>query len=229
MNILLISATDAEIAPLLQSMAHARTGDSNNVYRHNNVHLKVAVTGVGMMATTYHLTKLLAETKYDLVIQAGVGGAFNRDIPLGEVVVVEQDEPGDLGAEDHDNIIDIFSLGLADKDAFPFVNGGLPTPDSKYMKLTGLTRVKSITVNMVSGNTDTIAYLSEKFGCDTESMEGLAMHYVCLNEGVDFVQFRAISNYVEPRDKSKWQMGKAITNLNNYLSGYIADIVKMNI
>ena len=48
-------------------------------------------------------------------------------------------------------------------------------------------------------------------------MEGAALHYVCLQEKVPFIQLRAISNYVGERDKSKWKMQEAITNLHNEL------------
>ena len=52
-------------------------------------------------------------------------------------------------------------------------------------------------------------------------MEGAAFHYVCLKEHVPFAQVRAISNFVTPRDKSQWQMKKAITNLNKWLIKFI--------
>ncbi|HNJ95959.1 MAG TPA: futalosine hydrolase, partial [Ferruginibacter sp.] len=59
--------------------------------------------------------------------------------------------------------------------------------------------------------------LVEHFQPDIESMEGAALHYVCLQEKVPFIQLRAISNYVGERDKSKWKMQEAITNLHNEL------------
>jgi futalosine hydrolase len=36
-------------------------------------------------------------------------------------------------------------------------------------------------------------------------------------ENAKYVQIRAVSNYVEPRNKENWQMGLAIKNLNEYL------------
>ncbi|HMR84510.1 MAG TPA: futalosine hydrolase, partial [Niabella sp.] len=50
-----------------------------------------------------------------------------------------------------------------------------------------------------------------------ESMEGAALHYVALMEKVPFLQIRGLSNYVGERDKSRWQMSEAITNLNGEL------------
>jgi len=51
----------------------------------------------------------------------------------------------------------------------------------------------------------------------TESMEGAALHYVCLMENVPFVQIRGISNYIGERNKQKWDMMNSIVNLNETL------------
>jgi futalosine hydrolase len=48
-------------------------------------------------------------------------------------------------------------------------------------------------------------------------MEGAAFHYVCLMEQVPFIQFRAVSNYVAQRDKTKWKLKQAIQTLNDKL------------
>jgi futalosine hydrolase len=45
-------------------------------------------------------------------------------------------------------------------------------------------------------------------------MEGAAFSYVCLQEGVKFVQIRSISNYVEEREEANWDIPLAIKNLN---------------
>ena len=48
-------------------------------------------------------------------------------------------------------------------------------------------------------------------------MEGAALHYVCLQQSVPFLQIRSISNEVGERDKSKWRMKEAVENLNTEL------------
>ena len=186
-------------------------------------HIATLVTGVGMVATTYALMKHLTSHQYDLVLQAGVGGSFDRTVPLGSLVHVVSDRFGDLGAEDHDRFIDIFDLGLLGSNAAPHTNGMLVNPLSAAHRHITLPQVGGITVNSVTGSTATVA-IRQQYGCTTESMEGAALHFVCLNEGVTFAQVRAISNYVEPRDKSKWQMKDAIINLNDWLIGFAATV-----
>jgi futalosine hydrolase len=48
-------------------------------------------------------------------------------------------------------------------------------------------------------------------------MEGAALHYVCLQSGVPFLQLRSVSNTVGVRDKTKWDIKLAITRLNETL------------
>ncbi|MCW3120562.1 MAG: futalosine hydrolase [Flavipsychrobacter sp.] len=212
MDVLIVTATEAETGLFRQHI-------QNNPVQGKKVDM--LVTGVGMLATGYALTKHLQRHTYDLVIQAGVGGSFDRSIALGSVLFVTSDLYGDLGAEDHDNYIDIFELGLAEKNAHPHTEGRLVTPMHPIHDKIVLPYVNGLTINTVSGNERTIKLRAEKYGCAVESMEGAAFHYVCLHEGVTFAQVRSISNYVIPRDKSKWQMKDAIINLNNWLIDFI--------
>lgn len=207
MKLLVVAATEAEIGIFSSRMPHIAT----------------LVTGVGMVATTYALMKRLAGHQYDLVLQAGVGGSFDRTVPLGSLVHVVSDRFGDLGAEDHDSYIDIFGLGLLGSNDAPYTNGMLANPLSGAHRHITLPQVSGITVNSVTGSTATVA-IRQQYGCTTESMEGAALHFVCLNEEVTFAQVRAISNYVEPRDKSKWQMKDAIINLNDWLISFATTV-----
>ena len=216
MNLLIVAATDTEIGPLI--------GHLQNTPARQGLKEDLLITGVGMLAAAWSLTKHLQSKKYDLVIQAGVAGSYDRDIPLGEVVFVTGDQYGDMGAEDHDNYLDIFEMGLIDKNTMPHTDGILTTPLLPIHEKISLRQVTGITVNTVSGNERTIKLRSGKYGCVAESMEGAAFHYVCLQENVPFAQIRAISNYVTPRDKSQWKMKEAIINLNNWLIDFIDNI-----
>lgn len=224
MNILLVAATEAEIALSTEYMGREGKPVSGNTIGLHGHNITLCITGVGMTATAHAVTRALLTGKYDLAIQAGVGGSFDRHIPLGSVVFVTADRFGDLGAEDKGNYIDIFDLGLVDKDGFPFTGGILPAPSHPVHEKITLPRVSALTVNTVTGHTPTIERLQAMYGCQTESMEGAAFHYVCLCENVPFVQLRAISNYVEPRNRENWQMKKAIVALNDYLAQLLKNL-----
>ena len=88
-----------------------------------------------------------------------------------------------------------------------------------------LLSVKSITVNKISDSALQKQQLLSNFNADIETMEGAALHYVCLQEKIPFLQIRSISNYVGERDKSKWYMKEAIKNLNNTISKLINELI----
>lgn len=216
MNILLIAATEAEIAPSIKHIQAVGTSVSDGFYEIAKGKIRVLITGLGMMETTYRLTKELARMQYDLVIQAGIAGSFDKQRVLGSVVFVSEERYGDMGAEDKEVFIDIFSLGFANASQKPFTGGWV-----KNENLTELPSVKGITVNKVSGSKTTISERVKHYQPEVESMEGVALHFVCAMEQVKYMQIRGISNYVEERNKANWEIKKAVQNMNEWLMQYL--------
>lgn len=215
-KIIITAATAEEIEPLyqfLQANYHMLTPHNfqNEAY---NIH--IVVSGVGMMNTAFALARDFAQHEYDAAIQAGIAGAFDKEIALGSIVGVLSEQYGDLGAEDNGSFIDIMELGFIEKNRFPFIEGKLTNPNP-YPIGTDLRMVRSMSINTVSGQADTIAAREKRNACSIENMEGIAFHYACLQFQIPFLQVRAISNYVTPRDKNTWQIKSAIDNLNQYL------------
>jgi futalosine hydrolase len=213
MKILLVAATEFEIAPLISFFKKAPSEKNVQSYMLRNKQIDVLITGVGMTLTAYQLAKTLSD-EYDLAINAGVAGSFKQDIPLGTVVDVVSDSFADMGAEDGDEFIPTYEMGLADRSAYNIRSVG-------YGKELGLMKVRGITVNTVHGNTASIKKVVKKFNPDIESMEGAAFFYACSQENIPCIQIRSISNYVERRDKSKWRMDLAIHNLNAFLLDFL--------
>lgn len=217
MKLLLVAATLPEIQPFVNHLQQSWTAPFPNVYKNEQHEIHLCITGVGIMATTWALASALKQHTYDFALQAGVAGSFDRQIALGQVVLVQSEQQGDLGAEDHEQFLDIYDLLLAEKDIFPYTAGKLDNAISDIPFPFNLLTVSGLTVNTVSGCVATITKRAEKFGCQLESMEGAPFHYVCLQEHLPFAQVRSISNYVTPRDKSQWKMKDAIIALNQWL------------
>jgi futalosine hydrolase len=178
------------------------------------------ITGVGLPFALYQLQKKLAGNTYDCIIQAGLAGSFNENLKLGEDVLVNKDTFGDLGIENDEKFEPLFDTDFMDKNEFPFSNGWLVNDDSLQYK--GAYKwVNAITVNTISGSSSTNGHRQSYFDPDIETMEGAALHYVCLMQKIRFLQLRAISNYVGERDKSKWELAAAIGNLNDALDKLI--------
>ena len=57
-----------------------------------------------------------------------------------------------------------------------------------------------------------------------ETMEGAAFFMTCQRFNVECIQLRSISNYVEKRNKSNWDIPKAIKNLNIELKNILNNL-----
>ena len=81
--------------------------------------------------------------------------------------------------------------------------------------------VRAITVNKVHGNDFSIHRIKERLNPQVESMEGAAFFYVCSQMDIPTLQIRAISNYVEKRNREAWKIELALNNLAEAISTII--------
>ena len=211
MNCLVVSATVLEIKPFIQ---HCR---STNKLDYIDLQLDFLVTGVGSVNTTYALMKHFQVKKPDIIIMAGIAGAIDRSLNLGDVVAVKQEALADLGVQEKDGYKDVFDLKLLPANEFPFKQKKLVNPFNVLMERTRMPLVGSITVNQITTSKKTVELYQTKYKAKIENMEGAALHLVCMKENIPFVQIRSISNYVGERNKQKWKLKEAVQNLNNEL------------
>jgi futalosine hydrolase len=172
-----------------------------------------------MVTTAFALGKHLATNQYDLVINLGIAGSFDRNIALGEVVEVIEDHLSELGAEDDEIFLPIESLGFGES-VFK-----TDTRISTYADI-DLKQVTAITVNTVHGHEPSIKKLTGRIQPQLESMEGAAFFHACKQAGVPCLQIRAVSNYVEKRNRDAWQIGLAIKNLNSFAVEFLKRVVR---
>lgn len=220
MNILITAATETELAPLSQCI-----NSVNNKTTINCKFIQLAVTGIGITLTTYQLTKLLQANKYDLVVNIGIAGSFSNNIAIGDTVLVQREYFADWGVYSPNGFATVFDEKIMAHNTPPFNNGALYCPyTSQFNVLNSLPQVTGVTVNATSGNDEQIKSVYNKFTPDVESMEGAAFFYVCLMENIPFIEIRSISNRVEKRDKSKWNIPLAINNLSKIIANVINHI-----
>ena len=221
MRILLVAATIFEIRPFIDKLPLvSKQTDFFSRYHYHDQIVDILIPGVGMIPTAYYLGKHLAMQQYDLAINAGIAGTFNKALSLGSLVNVVEDCVPELGAEDGEKFLSVFELGLADPDSIPYKGGRLindsigPEALNNNEFIYKLPKVKAITSNTVRGNIDSIARIQRIVTADIESMEGAAFFFACLSAGIPCLQIRSISNLVEQRDKSHWNLDLALKNLN---------------
>jgi len=212
-NILITSATRQEIEPFLKWLKkNSVLCDKEKNYfcfEVNKTNIYIKICGVGMVCMAYELGKFFQE-KFDYAINVGIAGAFDKSIKIGEVVVVKEEIFSELGAEDGKSFLKISELNLGNEKIVP---SKLFVPKI----LIHLKKVRGITVNTVHGDIHSIKKVVKRFQPQIETMEGGAFYFACHHNKWKCLQIRAISNYVEKRDKTKWNIPLAIQELNKTL------------
>jgi len=223
MRILMVVATKEEVAPLISEfgISISESGGDENVNdsvppfdcKLQTANCQLLITGVGMVATAFALGKHLSSYKYDLVVNLGIAGSFDRSVALGDVVEITEDTLAELGAEDDTRFLPIADMGFGETTFHP----SKKLADLYNLFNTfNLKQATAITVNTVHGNEDSIKKVIERFYPQIESMEGAAFFYACTQFNVPCLQIRAVSNYVEKRNRDNWNIGLAIKNLNTF-------------
>lgn len=207
MHLLITAATEFELAGIQQRWPAGAYQSALSV--------NYLVTGVGPVIAAVGTQSYLCSTrKPALLVNVGLAGAFDRTLQLGEVVHVVSDTFGDVGAQTADGgFISAFDLGLVDPNGAPF-SGGTLQSTSAYAFAKQVTGVTNSTVH---GEAGSIARFGERSEAQVESMEGAAVAYVALRQNIPHIQLRAISNYVEPRDREAWRIELALDNLTEAL------------
>jgi futalosine hydrolase len=225
MNLLLTSATYFEVKSTIDYLDKHWQKVAEGRWKTENHEIHLLVTGVGVFNTLYELKNRLNEFSYSLIIQAGIGGSYQKNKPLGKVYYIATERFGDIGMEQKDgSFTSIFETPLIDKNTFPFIEGVLINPEATLAKF--LTVAQGITLNTVTGTQAKAEKVIEKYpDVEIENMEGAAFFYVCLKENIPFMSIRSISNYVEDRNKEHWKMEEAIESLNVAISE-VLDILK---
>ncbi len=240
MDWLLVAATEGEIRPFLNRLeAVCRkqeavccrdqglpAGVSVRSFYWGDQRGDVLITGVGLPFTALRLgaffsgRRALGQAPYALVVHAGIAGSFDRRYSLGTVVEVVADGFADLGAEQADGrFADLFELGLLGADKGLFGEEGY-LYNTRPVFASQLPQLRGISVNRVHGYQPSINALLERyerFPPQIESMEGAAFFLSCLTFEQPFTALRAVSNFVEPRDKEAWDIPLAVERLGDFL------------
>src|SRR5690606_16310576 len=81
-RILLVTATDAEVGPILSMLGRASSpAPRMRRFAASRREIDVLTTGVGMVASAAWCSRALATGGYDLALNAGLCGSFDRALP----------------------------------------------------------------------------------------------------------------------------------------------------
>ncbi|HEV3155040.1 MAG TPA: futalosine hydrolase [Candidatus Baltobacteraceae bacterium] len=175
-------------------------------------HVEMLVTGVGPVEAAVAVSRALAQSHYDLVISAGIAGAFDGMAEVGEGVVVT-DEIFELDLETGTAISLPEAARVIDRA------GSDLTLVDRLVEL-GFRSLRGITVPRVTATDRTAARLS-KHGVGVESMEGFAVLRAAEIAAVPAIEVRGISNIVCERSASRWDFSAGVRGAEKVLNALL--------
>lgn len=198
----------------------------------------LAIGGCDKANTAHILTCLLQALRPlpALVLQVGIAGAFASatggalDGPtprLGDVVLCAEEVYADTGSSSPEGWLSAEDLGLPIACRGDRELGGVFPLDAVLVDAAARAATCSpraddgaeaprvlagrcLTLSQVTGLAAEAAALQGRWHALAESMEGAAAAHVCALYGVPFLEVRGISNFITDRDRSAWEVGRAI-------------------
>lgn len=176
--------------------------------------------GVGKANAAAAATTLLLGGGAEAVLLLGCGGAYPESgLAVGDLVLATEEVYGDEGVQTADGFLDMASLGfslvqhgreryynrfpldpLLLERARPLLEGFCADSGNRFAC------GPCVTVSTCSGTAAAGEILARRTGGLCENMEGAAVAQVCARFGVPLLELRGISNLVEDRDLSRWNL-----------------------
>ncbi|MDD3654612.1 MAG: futalosine hydrolase [Desulfotomaculaceae bacterium] len=197
-RILVMVAVQAEREAVLRGLKEGKIFD-------------VLLAGVGPVSSAVNTTKVLATARYELVVNAGIGGGFPGLAEIGSIVVAQEIIAADLGVETPEGFHSLADMGLGPDRIM--VNASLVKDLCAALRAAKM-RVRTgpvLTVSTVTGTAESAAEMAARVpGATAEAMEGYGVALAAQEFGLPVLELRAISNVVGLRDRTTWQIKEAL-------------------
>ncbi|PRX42690.1 futalosine hydrolase [Planifilum fimeticola] len=200
-DVLIVTAVEAERDALLRGLRNGSPFD-------------VVAGGVGPAAAAASAAARMARRRYRLAICAGIGGGFPGRAEVGALVVADEAVAADLGTEAPEGFLSLDRLG--------FGSIRIPADEGKSARLAEALRSAGLpvvvgpvlTVSSATGTGETAKVRAMRVpGAAAEAMEGYGVAVAAQNMGVPFLEIRAVSNPVGPRNRGTWKIEAALERL----------------
>ena len=177
------------------------------------------VCGIGGIALAMDLIPYISIDKFDVILLVGLAGGIPGQTALSQVVKINTDVQGDLGAFQNNGYLPFTASGLIKDKA----------PNTKYNLcddvLDELEIMNSLSTNTLFQEAEKNALRHSYYETQIENMEGAAFQEICEEYEAPYLQLRAVSNVVGERDKKKWKIKESLQNLNWVTTAYLKTIV----
>lgn len=241
-SILINAATPRELAYLVRELSATPTPfPGGEVWRgllaSGNTEVTLATTGIGKVNTAWALTALL-ERYLDrppaLIINTGCGGAYSGSgLSVGDLAVANCEIYGDDGVVTPKGWSSMEEIGIpvmVRKDKLYFNEFPLSqTAAEMAMRLATVLNIpmqrgRFVTVSTCSGTSTQGSELIRRHNGICENMEGAVVAHLALKYNIPCMEVRGISNMVEDRDLSRWNISAAVDAAQRFLLRFLEGI-----
>ncbi|MDI4646809.1 futalosine hydrolase [Cohnella hashimotonis] len=202
-RILVMAAVEAERDAALRGL----DGDSR---------FEVRLCGVGPASAAARTAAALAGGEdWTLVVSAGIAGGYPERAPVGTLAVGAASIAADLGVETAEGFVSVDELGFG--TSVLAADASLAEALLQALNKAGLVAVAGpiVTASTATGTASTAAVREARVpGAVAEGMEGYGVAVAASDADKPFIELRAISNAVGPRDRDAWRIGDALAALS---------------
>jgi len=187
----------------------------------------LGLTGIGKVNAAIVTTQLLERFNPTLIVNTGCGGAYpGSGLAVGDLAVATAEIYGDEGVLTPTGWHNLEIIGIPSverkgnrySNEFPL---SMERAAKVFLFATSLglpaKRGKFVTVSTCSGTALRGCELESRFSGICENMEGAAIAHTALLYDTPFLEVRGISNMVEDRDISKWDIPRAVEMSQRFL------------
>ncbi len=191
----------------------------------------IAETGMGKVNAALSAVSLVCACNPDLLVNTGCAGAYEGSgLSVGDLALACTEIYGDEGVQTLTGWqpLEFIGIPLIEIGGKRYFNE-LPlaiSPAEMALRFaetcgTCLTNGKFVTVSTCSGTSARGAELSRRYNAICENMEGAALAHVALCYGLECLEIRGVSNMVEDRNLSRWDIGKASENAQRFILAFL--------
>lgn len=196
----------------------------------------LAVTGIGKVNAASAVTALLEHFEPELLVNTGCAGAYaGNGLAVGELALATAEVFGDEGVVTPEgwHSLELIGIPVLARNGeqyynrFPLTRWAMDKAEH-VAHAAGVTlhRGTFVTVSTVSGTVERGNELQRRFGGICENMEGAAAAQIAAHYGVDFLEIRGISNLVEDRDLSRWNIPRAVEQAQKFIHQFIGALCR---
>ncbi|GFO62983.1 futalosine hydrolase [Geomonas paludis] len=237
-RIIVTASTRMELSELLAATTACALPGGGHVPLHRaevgGFEILFALTGIGKVNAASATTLLCERYAPDLVINTGCGGAFaGAGLAVGDLAVADSECLADEGVTTPTGWrgLDLIGIPVYEGRGERLFNR-IPLDQELARRALdcatagGFDAVMGpfLTVSTCSGTTRQGEELLRRFPGVCENMEGAAVAQVALMYGVPCLEVRGISNMVEDRDLSRWDLKRAVGQVQRFLGLYLEQL-----